>query len=66
MDVCEECKYYHDNCNAKFRCRLDLEKIRADAIDEYNSKIKEVCKIVGSCDFESLDMLANELKETKQ
>lgn len=34
MIDCEKCKYYHDNCDAKFRCRIDVEKIRADAIDE--------------------------------
>ena len=34
MIDCEKCKYYHDNCDARFRCRIDIEKIRADAIDE--------------------------------
>lgn len=37
MNVCEECKYYHDNCDAKFRCRLDLEKIRADVQNELST-----------------------------
>lgn len=39
------------------------EDVRAYAIDEYNRKIKECCRIVGSCDFEDLDRIANELKE---
>lgn len=39
MTDCTECKYYHQECNAKFMCRIDVEKIRADAIDEYREKL---------------------------
>ena len=37
MNDCEKCKYYHDNCDGKFRCRVDVEKIRTDAIDEFKT-----------------------------
>lgn len=36
---------------------------RAKAIDEYNVKIKECCSVVGNCDFEDLDRIAERLKE---
>lgn len=39
MMDCEKCKYYHDNCDARFRCRIDIEKIRDDVIDEVKRKM---------------------------
>lgn len=42
-----------------------IAEAKEKAINEYNSKIKEVCKIVGSCDFEDLDRIAKQLKEQK-
>jgi len=32
MSDCENCKYYHNNCDARLRCRIDVEQIRTDAI----------------------------------
>ena len=42
MIDCEKCKYYHDNCDSKFRCRIDVEKIRADVIDKCISNIDKL------------------------
>ena len=44
MNDCEKCKYYHDNCDSKFRCRIDVEKIKADAIEEIFEKANEIQK----------------------
>lgn len=44
MIDCEKCKYYHDNCDSKFRCRIDVDKIRADAIDECIAEINKQFK----------------------
>lgn len=82
MYDCEKCKYYHDNCDAKFRCRIDVEKIRADAIDEFKDRLLELCDCGieqaectgGNCykcldnqvDYSSIVDLAEELKEQKK
>ena len=63
MIDCEKCKYYHDNCDAKFRCRIDVERIRADAIDECIEKLYEVTPQTVD---EKLDMVfVNALRELK-
>lgn len=63
MIDCEKCKYYHDNCDARFRCRIDIEKIRADAIDEIIKHFEEH-HIVVFDKFEIVDEL-EELKEQR-
>lgn len=34
-----------------------------ESINNYNEKIKECCSVVGCCDFDDLDRIAEELKE---
>lgn len=54
----------------RLSCLKDVNKIfheiymkgRKDGIDEYNAQIKQHCSIVGSCDFEDLDKLAERIK----
>lgn len=62
-EQCCECKYY-----GKYPCQLAFgyDKGREDAIDEFKFKIKECCSMIGSCDFDDLNRIARQLKESNK
>lgn len=68
--ICLWNKNQIDDCDRHKYSECPLEKhelaIRADerakTIEEFKSKIKECCSIVGTCDFEDLDRISERLK----
>lgn len=54
--------HFYDDCTSLEDLAEHDKKVRAEAIDEYNAKIKECCNIIGSCDFEDLDKIARAVK----
>lgn len=63
LALCDKCDYFVSVEEAYTNGKADGT---AKAIDEYNAKIKECCNIVGSCDFEDLDKIAEQLKGAKE
>lgn len=46
MIDCEKCKYYHKDCESRFRCRVDVDEIKAESVKEFADWLVKY-KVVG-------------------